>query len=169
MQCPALGFYPNLAQRVLCSRLIREPGADRFGHSTRPKRSRGNRPDAAGKPALSRTDRIGDPFDMCRCGSHTQKKENPSQRLTTERSAHHSPPQLPSKLGQAPQAQADKSGVKSASGPHPQNVRDSASGATSPFWSSTSGPEPISDVMRKGEADDAADPDPALSQLEAGE
>jgi hypothetical protein len=44
-----------------------------------------------------------------------------------------SPPQLPSKLRQAPQAPADKSGVKSASGPHPQNVRDSASGATAIF------------------------------------
>lgn len=99
------------------------------------------------------TEGIGDPSRdaVPAAYSHTTKI---SQRLTPERSAHTSPPQLPSKLGQAPQALADKYGVKSASGPHLQNVRDCASGARLPIWSSTSGPDQTRSIMKLGEADD---------------
>lgn len=140
----------TFAQQVFCFWLIREPEADRDVYSAQPKRFRGKRPEAAGRPAFSRTEGIGDPFEDAVPAATIQKKEHPSQRLTPKRSAHPPPPQLPSKLGQAPQAPADKFGVKSAFGPHPQNVRDSASGAMSTFWSSRRGPDPFKQHYEEG-------------------
>jgi hypothetical protein len=87
------------------------------------------------------TEGIGDPFKDLpfRQPSFERKGNQPEVDAGGAAHTHHT--QLPSKLGQAPKARAEPSGVKSASGPHPQNVRYSARVATSPFWSSTSGPD----------------------------
>ncbi len=72
-------------------------------------------------------------LQVCRSGSQSSKERRSEPEVDAEEVRPHSPTPASSKLGQAPQAPADKSGVKSASGPHPQNVRDSASGALSMF------------------------------------
>lgn len=120
-----------------------------FGCCSRPKWSRGNRPmRPASRPSQGRKGSkipLRMPFRQPIIKKRRSKPEVDAGEVRL-----HSPTQLPSKLGQAPQARADKSRVKSASGPHSQNVRASASNATSPFWSSTSGPEQIKRYYEAG-------------------
>ena len=64
--------YPHTASVLRLAHPRARRRTDRLLRST--NGSQGNRPGAAGKPASSRTEGIGDPFTICRSGSHCSKE-----------------------------------------------------------------------------------------------